>query len=93
MLGVHNGLSKKFTSIAKNLLYTCYQMYKQMPTHLSPEIMHFNLTKGATQDMYVKVCVHDCLIYILQYYVNSGAHEGVPDEIQVHVCNTVNLPN
>lgn len=55
MLGVHNGMSKKFISMAKNLMYTCYQMYKQMPTKLSPEIVHFNMTKGALKDIYVKV--------------------------------------
>lgn len=55
MLGVRNGLSKKFALVAKNLMYTCYQMYKQMPTKLSPEIVHFNITKGAEKDMYVKV--------------------------------------
>ena len=36
-------------------MYTCYQMYKQMPTKLSPEIVHFNTTKGAARDIYVKV--------------------------------------
>ena len=56
MLGVHNGLSKKFATMAKSLMYTCYQMYKQMPTKLSPEIVHFNVTKGAKKDIYVKVC-------------------------------------
>ena len=55
MLAVHNGLPKKFTSVAKNLMYTCYQMYKQMPTKLSPEIVHFNMTEGSTKDIYVKV--------------------------------------
>ena len=44
-------------SIAKSLMYTCYQMYRQMPTGLSPEIVHFNMAKGADTDIYVKVCL------------------------------------
>lgn len=53
-LGVHNGLPSKYMSMAKSLMYTCYQMYKQMPTGLSPEIVHFNTTKSADRDIYVK---------------------------------------
>ena len=60
-LGVHNGLPKKFMPIAKNLMYTCYRMYKDMPTRLSPEIVHFNVEPGASEDIYVKVCVCVCV--------------------------------
>ena len=60
-LAVHNGLPKKYMSIAKNLMYTCYRMYKEMPTGLSPEIVHFNTAPGAERDIYVKVCVCVCL--------------------------------
>ena len=56
-LAVHNGLPKKYMIIAKNLMYTCYQMYKQMPTGLSPEIAHFSTEQGAERDIYVKVCM------------------------------------
>jgi len=35
-------------------LETCYQMYAQMATGLSPEITHFNTYEGAKQDLYVK---------------------------------------
>ena len=55
-LGVHNGLPAKYMAIAKNLIYTCYRMYKDMPTKLSPEIVHFNTEPGAAEDLYVKVC-------------------------------------
>ena len=57
-------------------------MYKQMPTCLSPEIMHFNLTKGATQDMYVKVCVHDVLQYVIlaKYKSVCALLLSVPDQ-------------
>lgn len=69
MLGVHNGLSNKFANMAKNLMYTCYQMYKQMPTKLSPEIVHFNITKGSKKDIYVKVgAVSSFNVYVLLHY-------------------------
>ena len=57
-LAVHNGLPKEYLTIAKNLMYTCYQMYKKMPTGLSPEIVHFNMTEGAKEDIYVQVWVY-----------------------------------
>lgn len=53
-LAVHNGLPMKYMSIAKNLMYTCYRMYREMPTGLSPEIVHFNTQQGADTDIYVK---------------------------------------
>lgn len=56
LLGVHNGLSRKFTSLAEKLMTTCYKMYEDMPTKLSPEIVHFNISKNSKQDIYVKVC-------------------------------------
>ena len=46
-------------TIAKKLIYTCYQMYNQMPTGLSPEIVHFNMSRKSKRDIYVKVRV-DC---------------------------------
>ena len=55
-LAEHNGLtSKSYMIIAKNVIYTCYRMYKDMATKLSPEIVHFNMEPGATRDIYVKV--------------------------------------
>ena len=45
-------------NLAKDLLYTCYQMYKQMPTGLSPEIAYFNLGGGGN-DIIVKVSTQD----------------------------------
>ena len=62
-LAVHNGLPMKYMSIAKNLMYTCYRMYREMPTGLSPEIVHFNTQQGADTDIYVKVCVCVCVCY------------------------------
>ena len=58
-LGFRNGLPQGYMTIAKKLIYTCYQMYKQMPTGLSPEIVHFNMSRKSKRDIYVKVRV-DC---------------------------------
>lgn len=42
-------------TLAKQLMETCYQMYVQMETGLSPEIVHFNTHQGSSRDMDVKV--------------------------------------
>ncbi|XP_030062917.1 endoplasmic reticulum mannosyl-oligosaccharide 1,2-alpha-mannosidase [Microcaecilia unicolor] len=42
-LGAHNGLAAEHMDLAKALMETCYQMYTQIETGLSPEIVHFNL--------------------------------------------------
>nr|KAG5712455.1 hypothetical protein BaRGS_011429 [Batillaria attramentaria] len=54
-LGHHNGLDNKHLRLAKDLAYTCYQMYVRMPTRLAPEITYFNLAPGAAEDLIVKV--------------------------------------
>ena len=55
-LGAHHGLPAEHMELAQALMDTCYQMYRQMETGLSPEIAHFNLhhTK-AVKDVQVKV--------------------------------------
>ncbi|TWW66735.1 Endoplasmic reticulum mannosyl-oligosaccharide 1,2-alpha-mannosidase [Takifugu flavidus] len=53
-LGAHNGLPGDHMDLAVKLMETCYQMYKQMETGLSPEIAHFNLQASDSQDIYVK---------------------------------------
>ena len=55
LLGVRNGLSEEYVTLATELMYTCYQMYVTMPTGLSPEIVHFNMSGDAEMDMYIKV--------------------------------------
>ncbi|XP_075041487.1 endoplasmic reticulum mannosyl-oligosaccharide 1,2-alpha-mannosidase-like [Mixophyes fleayi] len=54
-LGAHNGITSDHMEIAVSLMETCYQMYKQMETGLSPEISHFFLhaAKGS-KDIDVK---------------------------------------
>uniref|UniRef100_A0A8C5TZV7 alpha-1,2-Mannosidase n=1 Tax=Malurus cyaneus samueli TaxID=2593467 RepID=A0A8C5TZV7_9PASS len=42
-LGAHNGLAADHMKLAETLIETCYQMYVQTETGLSPEIVHFNL--------------------------------------------------
>lgn len=54
-LGAHNGLPADHMDLAKELMETCYQMYVQMETGLSPEIVHFNMHQGSTRDIEVKV--------------------------------------
>lgn len=53
-LGAHNGLPGDHMDLAVKLMETCYQMYKQMETGLSPEIAHFNLQASDSRDIYVK---------------------------------------
>eukprot|EP00794_Sanderia_malayensis_P015672 gene15672-17252_t len=53
-LGYHNGLNVKHMNFAKELLETCYMMYHEMPTGLSPEIAYFNLQSGGSKDIIVK---------------------------------------
>ncbi|KAM9446189.1 mannosidase, alpha, class 1B, member 1b isoform 1-T2 [Clarias gariepinus] len=53
-LGAYNGLSAEHMDLAKQLMDTCYQMYRQMETGLSPEIVHFNMQPGSAQDVDVK---------------------------------------
>ncbi|XP_069603738.1 endoplasmic reticulum mannosyl-oligosaccharide 1,2-alpha-mannosidase isoform X2 [Ranitomeya imitator] len=54
-LGAHNGITSDHMELAGALMETCYQMYKQMETGLSPEISHFSLhaSKGS-KDIDVK---------------------------------------
>ncbi|MCJ8747052.1 hypothetical protein PDJAM_G00148640 [Pangasius djambal] len=53
-LGAHHGLPVEHMELAGQLMETCYQMYAQMETGLSPEIVHFNMEAGSTQDVDVK---------------------------------------
>ncbi|XP_054466748.1 mannosidase, alpha, class 1B, member 1b isoform X2 [Anoplopoma fimbria] len=54
-LGAHNGLPADHMDLAKELMETCYQMYIQMETGLSPEIVHFNMHQGSIRDLDVKL--------------------------------------
>ncbi|CAN0518629.1 unnamed protein product [Rangifer tarandus platyrhynchus] len=54
-LGAHHGLPAEHMELAQALMDTCYQMYRQMETGLSPEIAHFNLRRAeAVRDVQVK---------------------------------------
>ncbi|KAK3586722.1 hypothetical protein CHS0354_017519 [Potamilus streckersoni] len=53
-LAANNGLSAEFMELGKNLTNTCYEMYKRMPTRLSPEIVYFNQAPGSQEDLFVK---------------------------------------
>ncbi|XP_070992984.1 endoplasmic reticulum mannosyl-oligosaccharide 1,2-alpha-mannosidase-like isoform X1 [Oncorhynchus clarkii lewisi] len=54
-LGAHHGLPAEHMELAKQLMETCYQMYAQMETGLSPEIVHFNMHEGSIGDVDVKL--------------------------------------
>ncbi|XP_062310203.1 mannosidase, alpha, class 1B, member 1b [Osmerus eperlanus] len=54
-LGAHHGLPADHMELAKQLMETCYQMYAQMETGLSPEIVHFNMHQGSIRDVDVKL--------------------------------------
>ncbi|XP_064165085.1 endoplasmic reticulum mannosyl-oligosaccharide 1,2-alpha-mannosidase isoform X2 [Anguilla rostrata] len=53
-LGAHNGLPEDHMELARRLMETCYQMYAQMETGLSPEIVHFNTQPRNGRDVEVK---------------------------------------
>ena len=53
-LGYYHGLSDSHLKLAKELVYTCYQMYARTSTKLSPEITYFNLDSEGHEDMSIK---------------------------------------
>ncbi|XP_042365344.1 endoplasmic reticulum mannosyl-oligosaccharide 1,2-alpha-mannosidase [Plectropomus leopardus] len=53
-LGAHNGLPGDHMDLAVQLMETCHQMYTQMETGLSPEIVHFSLQANDGRDVVVK---------------------------------------
>ncbi|XP_059214119.1 endoplasmic reticulum mannosyl-oligosaccharide 1,2-alpha-mannosidase [Centropristis striata] len=53
-LGAHNGLSGDHMDLAVQLMETCHQMYDQMETGLSPEIVHFSLQASDGNKVVVK---------------------------------------
>lgn len=54
MLGVHNGLDKKYEQFSKDLMETCVQMYNRMPTGLSAELVYFNQGPSSHEDISVR---------------------------------------
>ncbi|XP_069039660.1 mannosidase, alpha, class 1B, member 1b isoform X2 [Lepisosteus oculatus] len=53
-LGAHNGVAEDHMELAEQLMETCYQMYAQVETGLSPEIVHFNLVPRSGKDVEIK---------------------------------------
>jgi len=54
-LASENGFPAEYMKIAKRLTETCWEMYRRMPTGLSPEIIYFNNLPEAKEDLFVKV--------------------------------------
>ena len=42
-------------TMAKELMRTCYEMYRRMPTGLSPEIVNMNMDDGVDEDIQINV--------------------------------------
>ena len=45
-LGTHNGLPKEHLQLASELAHTCYELYEQTATGLSPDVVLFNTKPG-----------------------------------------------
>ena len=71
MLAVHNGLDKKYEQFAKDLLETCVQMYKRMPTGLSAELVYFNRGPSTPEDITVRVSVLHSLYSVVTLVSHS----------------------
>lgn len=54
-LGTIHGLDHNHLTLAANLTKTCYEMYHQMPTGLSPDIAGMNMNTNGNKDIYVAV--------------------------------------
>ncbi len=55
MLGITD---RGHLDLAAQLTQTCYEMYRQMPTGLSPEVAGMNTHPGAKEDIFVNVCTY-----------------------------------
>lgn len=53
-LGFHYGMPSSHLRLAFELMDTCYNMYAQTATRLSPEIAYFNLQPHGTSDIIIK---------------------------------------
>ncbi|XP_022245459.1 endoplasmic reticulum mannosyl-oligosaccharide 1,2-alpha-mannosidase-like isoform X2 [Limulus polyphemus] len=54
VLGYHYGMPISHLRLAEQLINTCYQMYANTATFLSPEIAHFNLKNEKSSDIIIK---------------------------------------
>jgi hypothetical protein len=53
MYGLGHADSESHLDLAKELVNTCYEMYRRMPTGLSPEVAGMNTHAGAKEDIYI----------------------------------------
>ena len=54
-LGVLHGLDRSHQEMAEELMKTCYEMYRSMPTGLSPEVAVFNMRPDGKHDIDTQV--------------------------------------
>ena len=54
-LGVLHGLDRQHLDLAANLTATCYEMYRQMETGLSPDVVAMNTISSDEKDIFILV--------------------------------------
>ena len=57
-LGYLHGFPEAHLEVAKNLTHTCYELYHQSPSGLSPDVVVFYTTKSARVDFSSRVCTN-----------------------------------
>ena len=88
-LASRNGFPSQYMDIGKRLTDTCWQMYRQMPTGLSPEIVYFNTVPHARDDLFVKVRVTRVInSRSTQPFIPPGSLNWVPASAGVKVGNS-----
>ena len=50
MPGVVPSTSNVLLQMAEELAYTCYMTFARQPTHLAPEITHFNYEESSSRE-------------------------------------------
>ena len=84
-LGAHNGLPAEHMELALQLMETCYQMYVQMETGLSPEIAHFNMQPHDGRELDVKVRPTDSAVHVADVCVHVEDVCVHVEDVCVHV--------
>ena len=75
-LGYLHGFPEAHLVTAQNLTHTCYQMYHQSPTGLSPDEVTFNTNKQSSLDFRASVRQIFSNIYIISWNVRMREKEA-----------------
>lgn len=76
-LGVHHGMPSNHMRLAEKLLETCYRMYADQPTFLSPEIVYFSTNVRLKLYCFFSVLIKYYLF--LQIDVNQDMYVNIND--------------